>query len=89
MPCVVVGSYVGPFSGNTANASGYLCDQLSCPLGDDPLSTDVVESAECSNRGVCNRATGQCSCFTGFCSSNGTTLSAGTTGDCSFKSVDC
>ena len=52
------------------------------------MSPDVVESAECSNRGVCDRATGHCSCFAGFCSSNGTGY-AGTAGDCGFKSVDC
>ena len=83
------GVYVGPFAGSTADASGYLCDQLSCPVGDDPMSPGVVEAAECSNRGVCDRAVGHCKCFAGFCSSNGTAFFAGTTGDCSMKSMDC
>ena len=80
--------YVGPFTGETSDYSGYLCDQLSCPFGDDPVSVDVIESAECSNRGTCDRTTGHCSCFPGFCSSNGTGF-AGTVGDCGFKSIDC
>jgi hypothetical protein len=81
--------YVGPFSGEISDYSGYLCDQLSCPSGDDPMSTNIVEDVECSNRGRCDHSTGHCNCFAGFCSSNGTAGFSGIAGDCSFKSVDC
>ena len=39
------------------------------------------ESAECANRGACDRATGTCQCWSGFTSSDGAG-SAGSTGDC-------
>lgn len=47
------------------------CSQRTCPDGTawfDKATADNVAhaSAECSNAGVCNRATGECSCFDGF-----------------------
>jgi hypothetical protein len=47
------------------------CSSRTCPSGrawaDVPLSATVGHSAaECSNRGVCDRATGLCDCFVGF-----------------------
>merc|ERR1711871_1069860 len=46
----------------------------------------TVESAECSNRGICERETGICRCFPGFGSSdgNGMRSKAGTRGDCGY-----
>jgi hypothetical protein len=41
------------------------------------------ETAECSNRGICNRETGVCGCFAGYGSSDGYGH-AGTRGDCGF-----
>ena len=35
------------------------------------VETGTKENAECSNRGVCNIATGQCTCSTGFYPSDG------------------
>lgn len=47
------------------------CSEAVCPFGpawsDIPSATDTAHApAECSNRGTCNRATGQCLCQTGF-----------------------
>lgn len=47
------------------------CSQRTCPSdrawADVPLSSTVAHQyKECSNRGVCNRATGECECFAGF-----------------------
>lgn len=48
------------------------CQARTCPLGrswfGEPAANDVAhdEYAECSNMGVCNRATGTCSCRSGF-----------------------
>jgi hypothetical protein len=39
------------------------------------------EYVECSNRGVCDRSTGTCSCFRGYTSSDGAG-GAGSRGDC-------
>jgi hypothetical protein len=46
----------------------------------------TTENAECSNRGICNRANGICACFDGFGSSNGNGRHsiAGTRGDCGY-----
>lgn len=41
------------------------------------------ENIECSGRGLCAPATGECTCFTGFDSSDGQG-GIGTTGDCSY-----
>jgi len=41
------------------------------------------EEAECSNRGICNRRSGRCKCFTGYCSSDGA-VSIGRRGDCGY-----
>lgn len=47
------------------------CSMRTCPYGtawaDKAYATDKAHlSAECSNAGLCNRATGQCTCFEGF-----------------------
>ena len=47
------------------------CSERVCPFGvawsDQATSTDVGHaSAECSNRGICDRTTGICSCMDGF-----------------------
>jgi hypothetical protein len=46
-----------------------------------PSVTGTKEYAECSNRGVCDRSTGTCSCFRGYTSSDGAG-GAGSRGDC-------
>ena len=63
---------------------GYDCSLRFCPFGDDPLTTAVVDSKECSGRGLCDEMTGTCVCVEGFGSSDG----AGKKGeiqDCGFK----
>jgi hypothetical protein len=61
--------------------------------GSGPVAIEVktkqdgtTENAECSNRGICNRANGVCACFDGFGSSNGNGRHsiAGTRGDCGY-----
>lgn len=55
-------------------AAGYIggdCSQRACPFGrawfDEASDTDTGHAmAECSNRGLCDRSTGKCSCQTGF-----------------------
>ena len=47
------------------------CSQRVCPpgraWGDVPTAVDKAHAmAECSNRGVCDRTTGECTCFSGF-----------------------
>ncbi len=47
------------------------CSRRTCPSGKawaDVPAADMTahQPAECSNRGICNRVTGQCSCFDGF-----------------------
>ena len=50
---------------------GYDCSLRFCPFGDDPLTTAVVDSKECSGRGLCDEMTGTCVCMEGFGSSDG------------------
>lgn len=50
--------------------TGYDCSLRRCPKGkawwDDPTANDVAHGwAECSNRGLCNRGTGECKCDSG------------------------
>lgn len=47
------------------------CSRRTCPAGkawaDVPTADKVAHRlAECSNRGICNRVSGQCECFDGF-----------------------
>lgn len=47
------------------------CNERVCPSGfawfDDPSTDDKAhEMAECSNRGICDRVSGECSCAPGF-----------------------
>lgn len=47
------------------------CSERICPYGtawtDMPTATDTAHAEmECSNRGICNRITGRCSCMDGF-----------------------
>jgi hypothetical protein len=44
----------------------------------------TFENEECGRRGVCELATGQCKCFTGFGSSDGSG-GPGTRGDCGYQ----
>lgn len=47
------------------------CSLRTCPYGrawwDEPSATNVAHAeAECSNRGVCDRSNGKCTCLAGF-----------------------
>jgi hypothetical protein len=44
----------------------------------------TTENGECSNRGLCNTATGRCECFLGFSSSDGRG-SEGPLGECGYR----
>jgi hypothetical protein len=46
--------------------------------------TGTTESEECSNRGLCDRNSGVCSCFKGYGASNGKG-SAGSVPDCGYR----
>ncbi len=55
----------------TDGFAGHDCNDRLCPFGaawfDEPSATDVAHAAaECSNRGICNRRSGQCMCQDGF-----------------------
>jgi len=60
--------------GTCTCSSGYMgadCSLAICPSGpawsDMPWATDAAHAqAECSNRGICDRSTGVCSCMKGF-----------------------
>lgn len=64
--------------GSTTDISSYKapdCSARSCPAGrawaDLPSAANTAHAlAECSNRGVCNHATGECDCWPGFTGSN-------------------
>lgn len=66
---------LGPF-GNGTNAS----------ITSVTVREGNTENAECANRGICDRASGLCTCFAGFGSSNGNGRysQAGTRGDCGY-----
>lgn len=81
--------YHGPLAGDQTDWVRYDCRLKACPTGDDPLTSDVKENVECSNRGVCDATTGRCKCFPGYCSSGDSIDKPGTTGDCSYRSSDC
>lgn len=59
-------------------AKGYQgadCSERICPFGtawaDHATATDVAHGiAECSNRGICDRETGNCQCMSGFTGSS-------------------
>jgi hypothetical protein len=53
------------------NWQGADCSERICPYGlafaDAPTGTDTAHTyAECSNKGVCNRVTGECECYPGY-----------------------
>lgn len=52
--------------------------------GADGSQRGTKENAICSNRGLCNSATGQCKCIYGFTSSDGYG-NEGSRGDCGYK----
>lgn len=54
-----------------ATYTGADCSQRNCPFGaawsDEAIGTDIAHGqAECSNRGICDRKTGNCDCMDGF-----------------------
>mmetsp|Transcript_20841 Transcript_20841/g.63443 ORF Transcript_20841/g.63443 Transcript_20841/m.63443 type:complete len:684 (-) Transcript_20841:2166-4217(-) len=53
-------------------------------MGVATSQTGTTEEVECSNRGICDRATGVCKCHYGYSSSNGYG-GQGETGDCSYR----
>jgi hypothetical protein len=51
--------------------TGYDCSLRACPknigwIGDIQGSNDAHPWVECSNRGLCDRRTGECQCFVGY-----------------------
>lgn len=48
--------------------TGSDCSLRSCPVGPAwaTNAADPHDYSECSNQGICNRATGECECFNGF-----------------------
>jgi len=72
----------------SASQSNGLAAGTALALGRDLLSvTGTAEAAECSDRGICDRALGTCRCFDGYRSSDGNGK-AGTRGDCGFLVPD-
>ncbi len=51
------------------------------------VTAGTKENVECSNRGICDRATGRCKCFKGYSSSDGAG-SFGNRGDCGYHMTD-
>jgi hypothetical protein len=49
------------------------------------ITTGTTENVECSGRGLCNKATGECTCATGFTTSDGNN-GPGSIADCGYKS---
>ncbi|KAJ1406716.1 hypothetical protein B484DRAFT_337461, partial [Ochromonadaceae sp. CCMP2298] len=62
---------------------GYDCSLLSCPVGDDPDTYYQADEQQCSGRGLCDHATGECECFPGYGSSDGKSGS-GNMRDCGY-----
>ena len=58
--------------------------QDGAAIGDVVSVTGTTENAECNNRGLCNRLTGRCDCFTDWTSSDGKG-NPGYIGDCGFR----
>lgn len=68
-----------------------LTPAASPKAGDNTVVRTVAATRvgyECSNRGVCNRATGECECYAGYCSSDGMGRK-GVRMDCGYPSVQC
>ena len=73
-PCTDQGTCSGSPDFTCTCFDGYMsgdCSLRSCPYGrawwDEPSAANVAHaSAECSNRGVCDRSNGKCTCLNGF-----------------------
>ena len=71
--------------------TGADCRDRVCPVGFDPeemwgddVDTSVLLTHPCSNRGLCDAATGECACFPWYGSSDGV-AGPGLMRDCGWK----
>jgi hypothetical protein len=85
-PLVVTKNELGQFNNGTGASRWYTDDEGPVSISVATQRDGTTENAECSNRGICNRATGICACFAGFGSSNGNGRFsiAGDRGDCGY-----
>ncbi|KAA0149612.1 hypothetical protein FNF29_05824 [Cafeteria roenbergensis] len=74
---------LGDLPAMSATATGTGVTAVVNAAGVGASVNGTTENAECSNRGICDFATGQCQCFVQYGSSDGTN-SPGTRGDCGY-----